>query len=117
MILFVRLLMVLLAVELGYCGYLIADRMARPLPVLPAAENIDSRLMTDFQELARQAESGSSKEWVRLGQAFLGQGFYSYAENCFQQARQMDPHDVLAQASYAFCLDRTGAYAGQYARI
>ena len=108
MILFVRLLMVLLAVELGYCGYLIADRMARPLPVLPAAENIDSRLMTDFQELARQAESGSNKEWVRLGQAFLGQGFYSYAENCFQQARQMDPHDVLAQASYAFCLDRTG---------
>ncbi|MCA9019878.1 MAG: tetratricopeptide repeat protein [Planctomycetaceae bacterium] len=108
MIQFIRLLLILLLVELGYSGYLIADRLARPLPVLPDAQNIDPLLMSDFQELARQAETGSSKEWLRLGQAFLGQGFYSYAENCFQQARHMDPNDALAQASYAFCLDRTG---------
>lgn len=108
MIQLIRLFMILLAVELGYCGYLIADRMARPLPVLPDAQFIDPMLMTEFQELAKQAESGSSKEWIRLGQAYLGQGFYSYAENCFHQARQMDPNDALAQASYAFCLERTG---------
>ncbi|HBL46346.1 MAG TPA: hypothetical protein DDZ90_23465, partial [Planctomycetaceae bacterium] len=86
MIQLLRLLLILLVVELGYCGYLIADRMARPLPVLPDAESIDPLLMTDFRELAVQAESGSSKEWIRLGQAFLGQGFYGYAENCFRQA-------------------------------
>ncbi|MAX37738.1 MAG: hypothetical protein CME33_14370 [Gimesia sp.] len=108
MIQLLRLLLILLVVELGYCGYLIADRMARPLPVLPDAESIDPLLMTDFRELAVQAESGSSKEWIRLGQAFLGQGFYGYAENCFRQAIQMDPDDALAQASYAFCLERTG---------
>tara|TARA_R110002095_G_scaffold194767_5_gene173186 strand:- start:3374 stop:4771 length:1398 start_codon:yes stop_codon:yes gene_type:complete len=108
MIPFIRFLLLLFVLELGFCGYLVAKRLARPLPVLPAAESVDPLTMSDFQELARQAETGSSQEWVRLGQALLGQGFYSYAENCFLQATQFDPADAVAQASYAFCLERTG---------
>ncbi|QDT93724.1 tetratricopeptide repeat protein [Gimesia algae] len=108
MIQLIRLLLILLVAELGYCGYLIAERLARPIPVLPEAKYIDPLLMADYRELAAEAESGSSREWIRLGQAFLGQGFYGYAENCFRQAARIDPDDALAQASYAFCLERTG---------
>lgn len=108
MIQLIRLLLILLVVELGYCGYLIADRLARPVPVLPSGQFIDPLLMADYRELAADAETGSSREWIRLGQAFLGQGFYGYAENCFRQATRIDPDDGLAQASYAFCLERTG---------
>tara|TARA_R110002111_G_C6005121_1_gene373744 strand:+ start:1888 stop:3291 length:1404 start_codon:yes stop_codon:yes gene_type:complete len=108
MIKFIRFLLLLFVIELGFCGYLVAKRLARPLPVLPDAKSVDPLTMSDFQELARQAETGSSQEWNRLGQALLGQGFYSYAENCFLQATKFDPADTVAQASYAFCLERTG---------
>lgn len=108
MIVFVRFLLILLVIELGTCGYLVAKRLSRHLPELPNAEFIDPLMMTDFQELAKQAETGSSKEWVRLGQALLGQGFYTYAEICYRQAAELDPSDEVAQASYAFCLERTG---------
>ncbi|QDT45231.1 cellulose synthase subunit BcsC [Gimesia alba] len=104
----VRLLLLLLVIELGYCGFLVAKRLSRPLPVLPDAEYVDPLMMTDFRELAQQAETGSSSEWVKLGQAFLGQGFYSYAENCFRQAAELDPSNLVAKVSYAFCLERTG---------
>ena len=108
MIVFVRFLLILLVVELSTCGYLVAKRLSRHLPVLPDAEFVDPLMMSDFQELAKQAETGSSKEWVTLGQALLGQGFYTYAEICYQQAAEMDAADKVAQASYAFCLERTG---------
>ncbi len=108
MIKFMRILLFLFVVELGFCGYLVAKRLSRPLPVLPDAEFVDPLMMADYRELASQAEKGSSKEWVKLGQALLGQGYYSYAENCFRQAVKNDPTDGLAQASYAFCLERTG---------
>ncbi|MCA9015148.1 MAG: tetratricopeptide repeat protein, partial [Planctomycetaceae bacterium] len=97
-----------LVVELGYCGFLVARRMSRPLPVLPDAEYVDPLMMSDFRDLAREAETGFSQEWVKLGQAFLGQGFYSYAENCFRQAAELDPSSLTAKVSYAFCLERTG---------
>ncbi len=108
MIKFIRFLLLLFVVELGFYGYLVARRLSRPLPPLPAAEFIDPMVMDEFRELARQAETGSSKEWILLGQALLGQGFYSYAESCFLQATKFDPADAAAQASYAFCLERTG---------
>lgn len=104
----VRILLLLLVIELGYCGFLVAKRLSRPLPVLPNAEFVDPLMMTDFRELARQAENGASQEWVRLGQALLGQGYYSYAENCFRQAVVQDPSNLIAKVSYAFCLERTG---------
>ncbi|WP_298859563.1 hypothetical protein, partial [uncultured Gimesia sp.] len=107
MIVFVRFLLILLVIELGTCGYLVVKRLSRHIPVLPAAEFVDPLTMSDFQELAKQAEAGSSKEWITLGQAFLGQGFYTYAEICYRQAAEIDPADKVAQASYAFCLERT----------
>lgn len=108
MIVFVRFLLILLVIELGTCGYLLAKRLSRHVPVLPDAEFVDPLTMSDFQELAKQAENGSSQEWVTLGQALLGQGFYTYAEICYRQAVEIDPADRVAQASYAFCLERTG---------
>ncbi len=108
MIHFVRLLLILLVVELGFCGYMVTQRLSRPVPVFPAFELSDSLLKEDLLALAQEAEKGGSREWINLGEAFLGQGFYSYAENCFQQAIKLDPQSALAQASYAFCLERTG---------
>ncbi|WP_339734257.1 tetratricopeptide repeat protein [uncultured Gimesia sp.] len=105
---FIRFLLLLLVMELGYCGFLVVQRLSRPLPVLPDAEFVDPLMMEDYRELSRQAETGSSLEWIKLGQALLGQGFYSYAENCFRQAADLDPSNLVAQASYAFCLERTG---------
>ncbi|QDU52921.1 tetratricopeptide repeat protein [Gimesia panareensis] len=104
----VRILLILLVVETGYCGYLVAKRLARPIPVLPEAEYIDPMVMEEYQELATQAETGFAPEWIQLGQAFLGQGMYAYAENCFYEAARQDPSSAVAQSSYAFCLERTG---------
>jgi len=108
MIKFIRFLLLLFVIELGFGGYLVAKRLARPLPVLPDAESVDPLTMSDLRELEQEAETGSTQEWITLGQALLGQGFYSYAENCFLQATKFDPADAVAQASYAFCLERTG---------
>lgn len=111
MIQLIRMLLILLVVETGYCGYLVAKRMSRPLPVLPNAENIDSLIMEEYRGLAHEAETGYAPEWIRLGQAFLGQGMYAYAENCFAEAARQDPESAVAQSSYAFCLERTGRMA------
>jgi len=108
MIPFVRVLLVLFVVELGWCGCIVAQRLTRPVPVLPAFKLGDPLLQEDLRALAEDAERGYSREWIALGEAYLGQGFYSHAEQCFRQAAQLDPQSVLAQASYAFCLERTG---------
>lgn len=108
MIAIVRLLLVLLVVELGWCGYMVAQRLSRPVPVEPTFELRDSLLQKDLQVLIDQAKNGGSREWIELGEAYLGQGFYNHAEQCFRQAVELDPQSVLAQASYAFCLERTG---------
>ncbi len=104
----IRLLLILLVVETGYCGYLVAKRLARPMPVLPEEQYIDSLVMKEYRELAQAAVTGFAPEWIRLGQAYLGQGMYPYAEVCFHEAARQDPSNAVAQSSYAFCLERTG---------
>lgn len=105
---FIRLLLIVLIIELGYCGFLVAKRLSRPVPVLPDAKYMDPLMLEDYTSLAKKAENGFSEDWTRLGQALLGQGFYSYAEQCFHQAAEMDPSNLVAKVSYAFCLERTG---------
>lgn len=105
---FIRILLILLVAETGYCGYLVAKRLARPLPVLPEEQYVDPMVMEEYRELAQEAVTGFAPEWIRLGQAYLGQGMYAYAENCFSEAARQDPSSAVAQSSYAFCLERTG---------
>tara|TARA_R110002111_G_scaffold234274_3_gene295308 strand:- start:29399 stop:30784 length:1386 start_codon:yes stop_codon:yes gene_type:complete len=106
---FLRLIIMLLGIELIISGYLIVQRGARPAPVLPPEKLMNPLFANDILALTQQVtEDNSAFGWIQLGEALLGQGFYSHAELCFGQAARLLPASNLAQARLAFCLERTG---------
>lgn len=103
-----NLLIALVALEVLGFGYLAWQRAQRMTPQLPAVQFDDPLIHGELQQLAKQAESGGSAEWQELGEALLGEGYYTHAEAAFAQAVNLNPENSLAEFSRAFCLDRTG---------
>lgn len=104
-----RTLLIVLIVEAVYCGYLMFQRAARPEPVLPEARLMDPLFVEDIQPLVAQVQKNNAPyDWMQLGEALLGQGFYSHAELCFGQVVELMPQSRLAESRIAYCLERTG---------
>ena len=103
-----RILMIVAAIELVGSGWMISSHRGGYDPVLPKMESIDDPLLVaDIQELADQAaNSESSSDWRKLGEALLGNGFYSEAEWNFRRAIELDEQNIAAQFGLAFVLDR-----------
>lgn len=104
-----RTLLIVLLVEAVYCGYLMFQRATRPEPVLPETRLMDPLFVEDIQPLVAQVKKNNAPyDWMQLGEALLGQGFYSHAELCFGQVVELMPQSRLAESRIAYCLERTG---------
>lgn len=104
-----RSLLLLFIFEALLCGYFLLQRAARPAPVLPEERLMDPLFVEDIQPLVEQVtEQNRAFDWMQLGEALLGQGFYSHAELCFSQVAQLLPGSRLAESRIAYCLERTG---------
>lgn len=104
-----RALLLVLIFEGLFCGYALIQRAARPAPVLPDTRLMDPLFVEDIQPLVKQAsEENNPFAWMQLGEALLGQGFYSHAERCFEQVAQLVPGSRLADSRIAYCRERTG---------
>lgn len=104
-----RALMLLLIIEGAWCGYLFYQRAARPEPMLPAARLMDPLFVEDVEPLVTQVQKDNAPyDWMQLGEALLGQGYYSHAALCFEQVARLMPASRLAESRIAYCLERTG---------
>lgn len=105
----VRAITVILVLELFACGYLFVQRATRPVPVLPEKTLMNPLFAEDLQPLVQQVtQTNNAFDWMRLGEALLGQGYYSHAELCFRQVADLIPDSRLAESRIAYCLERTG---------
>ncbi|WP_417390632.1 tetratricopeptide repeat protein [Gimesia sp.] len=105
----VRAIAVILLIEVLICGYLFVQRAARPAPVLPEETLMNPLFAEDIQPLVQQVtQTNNAYDWMRLGEALLGQGYYSHAELCFRQVAELMPESRLAESRIAYCLERTG---------
>ncbi|HBL43476.1 tetratricopeptide repeat protein [Gimesia sp.] len=105
----VRAIAVILLIEVLVCGYLFVQRAARPAPVLPETTLMNPLFAEDIQPLVQQVtQTNNAFDWMRLGEALLGQGYYSHAELCFRQVAELMPESRLAESRIAYCLERTG---------
>ncbi len=106
---FLRLIIMVLGIELLISGYLVVQRVSRPEPLIPPQNLMDPLFANDILGITQKVKQDNSAfDWMQLGEALLGQGFYSHAELCFGQAARLMPSSKLAQARLAFCLERTG---------
>lgn len=105
----VRAIAVVLVLELVACGYLLVQRANRPVPLLPEKTQMNPLFAEDIQPLVEQvSQANNAYDWMRLGEALLGQGYYSHAELCFRQVLKLMPESRLAESRIAYCLERTG---------
>lgn len=104
----VRLLVLILLVECVAAGWYAWQYQPRIAAVLPHGNFDDPYYADAINELAKQAETGGSREWQALGEALLGQGFYGEAELAFRQSIKLNTENYWSHFALAFCLDRTG---------
>ncbi|QDT88496.1 tetratricopeptide repeat protein [Gimesia algae] len=104
-----RAIALILVMELFACAYLFIQRAARPAPMLPDKTLMNPLFAEDIQPLVEQVtQTNNAYDWMRLGEALLGQGYYSHAELCFRQVADLIPDSRLAESRIAYCLERTG---------
>jgi tetratricopeptide (TPR) repeat protein len=98
-----RWILLLLAVEAAVCAGLVAARLLRPVPQLPAEFSDDPLAGRELAAVARKAADGGAADWLELGQ-----GLYGHAEPVLRRAVGLDPRSVEARFALGFVLDRTG---------
>ena len=81
-----RTLVIAIIVELAVGGWLLASRVLRVPPALPADMVDDPLLAAEIRVLASRADRGGTPEWRTLGEGLLGQGAYAHAESAFARA-------------------------------
>ena len=103
-----RVLWLVLAAELLVGGLLVARRLMRPAPPRPDMRGVDSGTIADLEKVTRDALSGGSGAWRTLGEAWLGQGYYVEAEQCFRVACDIAADDQQSVYGLGFGLERVG---------
>jgi tetratricopeptide (TPR) repeat protein len=108
MIVLRRVLVLVVAAELLVVGWLLGRRLLDPLPPLPDISDMDSLTQADLRRVHRQAIHGDQPAWRTLAQAYVGQGFYAEAAQCYEIACDKLPDDQESVYGLAFCLERMG---------
>ena len=105
----ITLLLTLLAVETVLIAWCINKRIGRPTPPrLPADGMVDVETARDFQRLWSLAENPERGDWLALGQAFAVYGFFPQADQCLQQAIQLEPESANNWFWSGLVLNRLG---------
>ena len=104
-------LLLLVAIEAVVCGGLVAGRLLRHVPTLPADSADDPHLSAELAVVAARASDGGAADWRFLGESLIGQGMYAHAEPALRRAIALDPREHAARFALAFVLERTGRLA------
>lgn len=105
---FARVLVLLLVVEVVSSAWLLGNRWLSPAPPSPDLTGLDRLSSSEIEALSRRAATGSAADWARLGEAYLGVGFFPAAEQCFRRAVELDPQNDQALYELGFSLERMG---------
>ena len=102
------LLLLVVTIEAVVCGGLVAGRLLRHVPTLPAPSADDPQLSMELAAVAARAADGDAADWRLLGESLIGQGMYAHAEPVLRRAIALDPREHAARFALAFVLERTG---------
>jgi tetratricopeptide (TPR) repeat protein len=108
MIVIRRLLILVVAAELIVGGVVLGRGLFDPRPPLPDLSDMDSLTQADLRQVREQAIHGDQADWRTLAQAYVGQGFYAEAAQCYEIACNKDPGDQESVYGLAFSLERMG---------
>ncbi len=103
-----RLLLVVIAIEMTGAAWLVGRQMLRPDAPSPDLGKLDAGEAERLLRLRQHVRNGSSSHWRRLAQGYLGNRYYSAAEQCFHRATELNPDDVRSVYYRAFCLGQVG---------
>ncbi len=103
-----NLLIAVISIELAVSCYFAAVSMSRPNPPTVDMQRLDPITSADLEEFRVRVQEGREGAWRELAEAFLGNGYYVAAEQCFRQAAELDPTDFQARYGRGFCLERIG---------
>ncbi|MEO2019085.1 MAG: tetratricopeptide repeat protein, partial [Fuerstiella sp.] len=102
------ILLAVIAVEAAMSCYFVVGRLSRANPPSIDSRRLDPVTAADLQRIRKRAADGVSRDWRELAEAYLGNGYYVAAEQCFRHAADLVPEDRQAQYGRGFCLERIG---------
>jgi tetratricopeptide (TPR) repeat protein len=103
-----RILTTLIVLELIVVAAAVGWRVSRPVPPRADASRMDDDARALLDSLYSQTWSGAIKSWSKLGDAYLGNGFFPEAEACYRHVLQNDPQSITSLYGLGLCLSRTG---------
>lgn len=103
-----RLLLAILVCEIVGGALFAWQASQRVVPPAPNLQKLDPLTAQAVTEIREAAIDGNSREWRELAEAYLGNGFYAEAEQCFRHASVLNPDDLQATYGRGFCLERVG---------
>ncbi|MEQ9409979.1 MAG: tetratricopeptide repeat protein [Fuerstiella sp.] len=103
-----RILTVVILLEAILAGWYVVQRAGRVRPPTVDMGRLDPLTRADLKEVVAAARDGGFREWRELGEAYLGNGYYVAAEQCFRHVIELDPRDQQAGYAQGFCLERIG---------
>lgn len=103
-----NVLILVIAAELIAASLLIVRRLSRTDPPAVSLQRLDPLTASELEDLRDQARDGTGLDWRTLAEAYLGNGYYVAAEQCFRQVTESHPRDVQSRYGRGFCLERIG---------
>lgn len=103
-----NILIAVIFIEFVWACSLAAQQMSRVSPPTVDMQKLDPVTIVGLNELRTRVQEGHKGSWRDLAEAYLGNGYYVAAEQCFRQAAIMNPQDLQARYARGFCLERIG---------
>lgn len=103
-----RVLISVITLEILAGGFVCWRQSQRFEPPIVNFGKLDEETAEAIQSLQVKARSGNAAKWRELGEAYLGSGYYTAAEECFGIAVLQSPDDLRSKYSRGFCMERTG---------
>lgn len=116
MIVVVRSLCLLIALELAGSGVLILRQLLQVPPPQADLSRHDPLTIADLEQLRTSVNMSSADAWRELGEAYLAYGALPESEVCYRRAASIDPGSGRNLYGWACALDRLGQMAASSAR-
>jgi Tfp pilus assembly protein PilF len=99
-----RWLTIVVLAEVATGAILVGWRVPRPRPVVADLSIVDPVAADELRDAS--ASCRTSEDWRRLGELYMGFGYFSEAEICHRIACQRDRNNALFAYQWAFALER-----------
>lgn len=103
-----RILTAVIMIEASVGTFMCWRQTQRWEPPVVNLGKLDDETAEAIESLRIEARVGNFAKWRELGEAYLGSGYYTAAEECFGIASLQNPDDLRSKYSQGFCLERTG---------